>query len=71
MDGAIFLHVYAIFQNNFSPIAADGRAWAYVAIFADDDIARDGRQRMHETGFVDYRDVVFEGIDHLILKIKR
>ena len=67
MDSAVFLNIHAIFQNNFAPISTNCRTGADVAIFANDHIAGNRRKRMHETAFVDYGNVVFEGVNHLLV----
>ena len=53
-----------ILNNNLPPIAPNGRAWANVYVFADNDIARNRRLRVHKGSFVHYRNKAFEGVNH-------
>ena len=57
MDRTILLHVAAVFNDDLSPIATDSSPGADVNIPANDDIAGNGSEGMHECGFVNNRDV--------------
>jgi hypothetical protein len=48
MNGTVFLHIASVFNNYLTPIAAQRRTRAYVAIFADDYIAGDRGLRMNK-----------------------
>src|SRR5690606_36114401 len=64
MNYTVFLYIYTIFQNDFAPVATNRRARTDVTVFADNYISGNGRQRVDETAFVDYGDVVFETENH-------
>src|SRR5690606_13079464 len=71
MNGAIFLHIHSVFQNNFTPITANCRSGTDIAMLADDYITCNGSQRMYETAFVDDRYMSLETENHKFLNYPR
>jgi hypothetical protein len=60
VNGAILLHVAAVFNDDTAPVATDSSTGAHIYVLTNDDITRDGRLRVNERRFMHNRDEVFE-----------
>ena len=64
MYRAIFLHVAAIFNDNASPIAAQGCAGSNINLLADDHVTRNYRQRVYKGRFMYNGNKALEFVKH-------
>lgn len=68
-----FLHVAAVFDKDFAPVASDNSASGYVHVAADYDIADHRSVRMNKGAFVNNRAKAFKfkDISHSWLWVMR
>jgi hypothetical protein len=64
VDGTVFLHIAAVFNDDAAPVAPDSGTGPDIDIAADDDVAGDGRLRVNKSGRVNHWLEAFESIKH-------
>ena len=64
VQGTVFLHVAAVFDEHLPPVAADSCPRADVNLSTDDDVASDGCLGMDEGSGVYYGAETFEFVNH-------
>ena len=64
MDGTVFLHIAAVFDDDLSPIAPDRGTGPDVTMSANINVPGHSRLGMNKRGFVNDGDYVIKRIDH-------